>query len=704
MSESLGKAVLELGTDNKGLYSGLAAARTASLKSVISTAKASKAAMVGVMAGVAVAIGVGLFKVGREFEDAFNTIRVGTGATGDDLEGLKDDFKAVVRDVPTDFDTASTAIADLNTRLGLTGPELQERAKQFLELSRITGTDVESNIRKVSKAFMDWEVPVEKQAKTLDGFFRVSQATGIGVDELAGRVQEFGSPLRQLGFSLEESAAMFGTFEKAGVNTSTMVPGLKMAISNLTRPTSTLEKSMRKLGIATGDPEKALKQVMGVMNDEGIPTTEKIGLAMDVFGRRAGADMAEAIKQGRFSLDDMVKVFEDGSDTIIGAGKETQTFSDKLTILKNRGMVALEPAATAVVGVMMKLADALIVASDAVGKIPGPVKTLVLALVAGGGLAFAIAKVVAAFKVLKLAMMANPYLAVIAATVAVAILVVKHWDKIKAAIDAVWKWLKNAARNTWNAIKSTVDTVARAIASVIRTYFNTYRSIINGAWNAVKTVTRSAWNAVKSVVSTAIGAVVGFVRALPGRAVAALSSLVSRLASAARSGFQGLRTGASEKIGSLLELVRGIPSRIVSAIGGLGGLLVGAGRAVIQGFINGIEQMLGALWSKVSGIANKIKSLKGPLPKDRVLLVDEGRAIIEGLGRGLDTEFRRLQSDIAGYAPTIQATFAGAAGAGSPFGPSIGGDGPLVNIENLEVRDAFDEAKLASDLAWRLQT
>jgi len=87
----------------------------------------------GIGAGFAGA-GAGLLLVGESFDEAFDTIRTGTGATGDALAGLQNDFKAVVSAVPASFGDASQAVTVLNQRLGLTGEPLQQIAGQMLEL------------------------------------------------------------------------------------------------------------------------------------------------------------------------------------------------------------------------------------------------------------------------------------------------------------------------------------------------------------------------------------------------------------------------------------------------------------------------------------------------------------------------------------------------------------------------------------------
>src|SRR5690606_23953552 len=85
----------------------------------------------------------GLYEVGAIFDDVTDTIRVGTGATGKDLEGLTDVAKNVATTIPTSFEAAGSTIADLNTRLGLTGGTLETVASQYLEAGRILGQEVD---------------------------------------------------------------------------------------------------------------------------------------------------------------------------------------------------------------------------------------------------------------------------------------------------------------------------------------------------------------------------------------------------------------------------------------------------------------------------------------------------------------------------------------------------------------------------------
>jgi phage-related minor tail protein len=117
----------------------------ARLRATANTARMSGKTMGKALLGVGVAAGaagVALFKVGEEFDSAYDKIRTQTGATGKEMTKLKNSFRNVVSDVPTDFENAGRAVGELNTRLGLSGKPLDRMAKQMLELSRITDTDL----------------------------------------------------------------------------------------------------------------------------------------------------------------------------------------------------------------------------------------------------------------------------------------------------------------------------------------------------------------------------------------------------------------------------------------------------------------------------------------------------------------------------------------------------------------------------------
>jgi TP901 family phage tail tape measure protein len=291
-------------------------------------------------AGLA-ATGAALYKVGAVFDDVTDSIRVGTGATGKALDSLVASAKRVGSNVPADFKDVGVALADVNTRLGHTGKPLEEMTSQFLELSRITKTDVAANIANVSRVFGDWGVEADKQSESLDYLFKVSQSTGIGIDSLSQKVVQFGAPMRQFGFSFEESAALMGKWEKEGVNTETIMGGLRAGLGKLSK--------------AGKDPVEAFKDVTSAIQGAG-SSGEATAIAIETFGQRAGPDLAAAVREGRFDLEELMGTLDASSETIMSAGEQTMDFSEKWAVFKNRALAALEPVGTKVfdfAGVML---------------------------------------------------------------------------------------------------------------------------------------------------------------------------------------------------------------------------------------------------------------------------------------------------------------------------------------------------------------
>ena len=304
------------------------------------------------VAGAAIgALGVAgaaaVLKLGSEFEKVERTLRVGTGATGDALEALVASTRNLAKKVPADFESISNAVADINTRLGLTGTELEDFSEQMLNLSRITGSDLKGNISSVTRVLGDWGDMAGTAGGAADFLFSVAQSTGIEFASLSNQLVNYGAPLRQIGFDFEQSALLIGKFEKEGVNAELVLGSLRQALGKMARE---------------GEPAiETFQRTTEAIKNAGTASEANM-LALELFGARAGPDMAAAIREGRFELDDYFDLMEGGGDRINVAAKSTETLQEKFTLLKNRLVVALAPAIT-------KAFDVIVQAMDAIGPI-----------------------------------------------------------------------------------------------------------------------------------------------------------------------------------------------------------------------------------------------------------------------------------------------------------------------------------------------
>ena len=437
--------------DNKGLSSAL----TDSESKIGKFAKVAAGIGVGIAAGAAVA-GAALFKIGSDFDEQFDKIRVGTGATGDALIGLEDSFKNVLGNVPASFEDVGTAIADLNTRLGLTGKPLEDLSAQMLNLSRLTKTDLATNVDQITRVFGDWGIGVDDQADSMDNLYRAAQASGIGINDLSGSVVQFGAPLRNLGFGFDESLALLAQFNKTGVNTETVFAGLKAGVG--------------KLAKAGEDVPTTFKRIVEEITNLG-PGSEATGLAIELFGQRAGPDLADAITGGKFALDDMMAAITDGTDTINGAAKDTESFGEKWTLIKNRVLVALEPVATKVFAAI----------GTAMDKLGPKIETLVAWL--QDNIPKAVDAIQKAWR-----RYGQPVMdAMIEAFDAVVGWVQDHWPEIKKIAETVFEGIATAAGSVVAFFKDAWPVVQTAISAVFD-WITTHKDEVIGALVALAVV------------------------------------------------------------------------------------------------------------------------------------------------------------------------------------------------------------------------
>ncbi|OFB60684.1 phage tail tape measure protein [Synergistes jonesii] len=282
-----------------------------------------------------VGLGVISAKAALDYDKAVDSIVIGTGAVGEKMEGLEASFKKIAAKVPQDMAQSSQAVADLNTRLGLTGEDLESLSITMLDASRMLGEDLGGMIAQSTKAMNDWGVSAKDSAGFMDMLFVASQETGISISSLSEQLYKFGSPLRQMGFDVETVTAMLGSFEKAGVNTELVMGSMRIALGK-----------MAKAGIKDL-PEALRASIAAIKNAK--TSGEAATIALKVFGAKAGPDMAAAIREGRLEVDELVTSLGKSEGAINRTAEATDGFTEQMGRMKNQVALSLEPLGTKIV-------------------------------------------------------------------------------------------------------------------------------------------------------------------------------------------------------------------------------------------------------------------------------------------------------------------------------------------------------------------
>jgi TP901 family phage tail tape measure protein len=470
---SLGSATLDLRVDTSELNKGLAAAEkevgTSSKRMEGGATQWGKTLSKNVTLPI-VALGTAAFASFAEIEKGQNQVTLATGATGKALDSLHTSYRNVAaegRKYGLTHEQIGKIVGDLNTQFGVTGTELESMSKHMIQFTRATGVDASGAVMLVNRVMKDWSVSSKDMPKVLDKLTVAGQKTGVSVDTLSQNVVKFGVPMRNFGFTMDEGIALLSSFEAQGVNTELVMGSLRIATGKFAKEGKDLK---------TG-----LWETIDAIKNAG-SNSEAAAIGMEIFGRRAGADMAKAIQEGRFEIDDLVKALGNSDGATAEVAANTVTAADKMREAWARVSLALAPLGAAISDGISKAMDLLSPIISGVGSamssLPGPMKSVILVV---GGLAAALGPVllIAGKLVTMFGSMASALrLAAIAKGIATAA-----------------TWLYNAALRA-NPIGIVVTALMALVAGFMIAWQSseTFRNVVTSAFSTVASVASSVWN------------------------------------------------------------------------------------------------------------------------------------------------------------------------------------------------------------------
>ena len=529
--------------------------------------KVSKA-VAGVSLAVA-GVGLALVKIGDEFKTATRNIQAGTGATGAELEALKGEFRDLAGRVPQDLGAVSTALADVNTKMGLTGDDLEITTKQFLDMSRIMGTEVGPMIKTVSDSMGVFGVDVSETGQILDSLAMASQQTGVPMDALSNSMREFGPVMKNLGLGFHEATALFSQLEGAGISITRVMPGINASMRRLA------ESGVTDLRQALFDGMTDIKNATS--------ETEALNLATDLFGAEGAQRMKVAIQEGALDIADMANQLEAATDVLSGMNEGTMTAGERFDIMKNKAKLAIEPLAG--------LASA---AGPFVVMLPAMISG-VAALASSTAVASAATKVWSGIQLaFNLIMSANPVALIIlgiVAAIAAAIIIWKNWDTIMAfvmgTLEKIDKFLRDTFGPTWIYLKAIVKTAIEAIKEIFSGLFDLFRGDIDGFKEHMSKAMELLGKAWDMFVEHLWKPFAEFMSNLMGDKWDKFKEIVSAVVEKVKDIFWGM-----------VDSVKGIFSTLVEAI---------------KGYFTGLKETLSGIWDVIVGIftGDKDKILEG---------------------------------------------------------------------------------------------
>ena len=411
-------------TEDLGDAASGTAGKSKSLKSQLGDLKiAGFGVVAGLMAAAAAMISVAnaAQEAEKKVEAAYKTIRVGAGATGEELAKHMEVFESLNSTVSNSEDEVAKAVSNLNAYYDIQGDELEKLAKKYLDLANLTNTDVVTIIEEAHDAFNKWGVSVDEQADKLDYFFKVCKNPEKNMGAFLQTLSEADNDFKLLGYSIDDAAAIVSNaIQTKGLSEFTQLTGaMELGLSSIMSsqkeavataqsayeealeeykdlsdeywrlvdagaPEEALEAASQKVNAAekalseanrnwqdtlkstsTADAEKELMRVIDAMKAVGDEAqAQKLG--EDIFGEKRALAVAKALYSGALGFEELKTQAEETAVTLADVVEETQTTDEKMTLMGKHINDRLEPMGSKLTDMLLTAEPAIIAVADAI--------------------------------------------------------------------------------------------------------------------------------------------------------------------------------------------------------------------------------------------------------------------------------------------------------------------------------------------------
>lgn len=486
-----------------------------------------------VTAGV-VALGTAAVKTASDFDSAMSQVAAVSGATGDELEALRD--KAREMGSKTKF-SASEAAEAMNymAMAGWKTSDMLSGIEGIMNLAAASGEDLATTSDIVTDALTAFGLTASDSAHFADVLAAASSNANTNVS-MMGETFKYAAPIAgSLGFSVEDTAEAIGLMANAGIKSTQAGTSLRTIMTNLTGEVKICGASIGEVTIATTNADGSMRDLSDILADcrtafGGLSESEKAAAAETLVGKNAMSGFLALMNAAPADIDKLSSAIAkcDGTSQSM-ADTMQDNLAGQLTILKSQleelaisfGEL-LVPIIRSVVSAIQGFVDKLnsmdegtrkfILTIAAVVAALGPVLIVVGKVISAVGtimtvvpkIAGVINTVKTAFAALNAVMLANPIVLIIAAIAALVAAFIYLWNNCEGFrqfwID-LWNTIKEAAVAAWEGIKSFFQSAWEAISTTAQTIWNGLKDFFSGLWEGIKGVFTAAWSAISGVMT-----------------------------------------------------------------------------------------------------------------------------------------------------------------------------------------------------------
>lgn len=606
-----------------------------------------------------VGLGTAAVKTAADFDSAMSKVAAVSGATGSDLETLRD--KAREMGEKTKF-SASEAAEAMNymAMAGWKTEDMLSGIEGVMNLAAASGEDLATTSDIVTDALTAFGLTAKDSGYFADILAAASSNANTNVS-MMGETFKYCAPIAgALGFSAEDTAEAIGLMANAGIKGSQAGTSLRTIMNNLSGEVKICGSSIGEVTVATTNADGSMRDLSDILADcqtafSGLSESEKAAAAESLVGKNAMSGFLALMNAGEADINKLSSAIDncDGS-----AASMAETMNDNLAgqlqILKSQleelaisfGEL-LMPAIRTIVGWIQKFVDWLNSMDEGTRKV---IVTIALVAVAIGPILIIVGKVISAvgtimtlvpklagvinaakgvFAAFNAVCAANPYVLIIAAIVAlVAAFIylwnnceefrqfwIDLWESIKEIAISVWEALKAFFQAAWEAIKTTATTVWNAIKDFFSGLWEGIRNIFTTVVNAISTFLTTAWNTIKNTVTTVWNAIKTFFTTVWNGIKSVITTVVNAISTFLSAAWNGIMTAITTALNAIKTAVttvwNGIKNTITTIVNAIKNAVTTAWNNIKSAVSNAANAIKNAVSNAFNAMLNGIKNVCG---------------------------------------------------------------------------------------------
>jgi TP901 family phage tail tape measure protein len=240
--------------------------------------------------------------VGARFDREMTFMGAITNATASDMENMTGKARELGKTTMFSATEAAQAMQNL-ARAGMDTNEIMEASGPALMLAGAAGTDMKTATDLLAASLAQFNLDSSESSRVTDVFATAITNSLFDVNSLKEAMKYAGTVGQAFGMSIEESTAAVAQFRNIGLEGSLAGTNFRMAMQSAAVSTEKKRKTLERLGLTMADINPQYHTFGDILEKLG-STTSDVGDALEIFGRRAGANMAGLIDNARQGNDE----------------------------------------------------------------------------------------------------------------------------------------------------------------------------------------------------------------------------------------------------------------------------------------------------------------------------------------------------------------------------------------------------------------